>query len=377
MPVPVPDVAQVRAALRAIVTDHGTDALSNAQLMAGLTSDLLPDAPREAQILRAAAELQLVNAIRDHVAGGMDIGTATGLAASSFASRTMYSPEICRWVTDEIAAVLDTTAEPPGEAATSLPVPRVGMASAPSGPAQGTGPIRTEVLPSPPLVSDVVKGLRRRTRVSLIVAGSVLTAAAALTITANLGHGSKPGSPDRRPGHARHIPAPPRTQVVIYEPWSTSGLAPGIRPHATLPGHCFSVSATSDRDDAFRCISGNSLFDPCFSDPYPGAEPSQLACPYPGLDSVTIIQITASLPSPPAGWGGAPNPWLVRLTTGQQCYSTAGSASFQVGGLTNTFVCRSGISLFGQPHHNAIWTIYQRGTGQANLTPTTIAKAYE
>src|SRR6266851_2524154 len=103
---------QVREALRAIVAEHGQEALSNARLMQGLMGDLLPNAPREAQVLLSAAEQALAGTIHDHVAHGMDSGTAVRLAATSFAARTMFAPEVCRWVAGELATAVGIEVEP-------------------------------------------------------------------------------------------------------------------------------------------------------------------------------------------------------------------------------------------------------------------------
>ena len=64
---------EARAALSAIVTDpeHGVTALSSPRTMSNLLKDLLPDAPREKNLLVAAAEAGLADTLRDHVAQGM------------------------------------------------------------------------------------------------------------------------------------------------------------------------------------------------------------------------------------------------------------------------------------------------------------------
>jgi len=100
--------AEARAALNAIVTDpeHGVDALSNPRTMSNLLKDLLPDAPREKNLLLAAADAGLADSLREHVAQGMDSTTAIRLTASSFAARSPLTPAACSWVTGEIAAAL-------------------------------------------------------------------------------------------------------------------------------------------------------------------------------------------------------------------------------------------------------------------------------
>jgi Domain of unknown function (DUF4190) len=100
--------AEARAALNAIVTDpeHGVDALSNPRTMSNLLKDLLPDAPREKNLLLAAADAGLADSLREHVAQGMDSSTAIRLTSSSFAARSPLTPDACSWVTGEIAAAL-------------------------------------------------------------------------------------------------------------------------------------------------------------------------------------------------------------------------------------------------------------------------------
>src|SRR6266704_2230022 len=100
--------AEARAALNAIVTDpeHGVEALSSPRTMSNLLKDLLPDAPREKNLLVAAAEAGLADTLREHVSQGMDSSTAIRLTASSFSQRSPLTPDACSWVTSEIAMAL-------------------------------------------------------------------------------------------------------------------------------------------------------------------------------------------------------------------------------------------------------------------------------
>lgn len=100
--------AEARAALNAIVTDpeHGIAALSSPRTMSNLLKDLLPDAPREKNLLVAAAEAGLADTLREHVSQGMDSSTAISLTASSFSARTPLTSDACRWVTGELAVAL-------------------------------------------------------------------------------------------------------------------------------------------------------------------------------------------------------------------------------------------------------------------------------
>jgi hypothetical protein len=100
---PLEHAADTRMALREIVSEHGVAALSNPAIMSNLLRDLLPDAPQVTRLLVAAAEDRIAEVLAQHVAQGLDAAVAQRLAASSFASTTLFTPEICDWVVAEIA----------------------------------------------------------------------------------------------------------------------------------------------------------------------------------------------------------------------------------------------------------------------------------
>ena len=98
--------SETRAALRTIVAEYGPEALSRPTTMSNLLKDLLPDAPRVARMLVAAAEDHIADALRDYVSQGMDAATAARLTASLFAGATMFSPQACAWVVGEMAIAI-------------------------------------------------------------------------------------------------------------------------------------------------------------------------------------------------------------------------------------------------------------------------------
>ena len=129
--------AEARAALNAIVTDpeHGAAALSSPRTMSNLLKDLLPDAPREKNLLVAAAEAGLADKLRGHVAEGMDSSTAIRLTASTFSDSSPLTPDACSWVAGEIAVALGIST--PAE----IGVPGTASAGADQfGQVQSTGP---------------------------------------------------------------------------------------------------------------------------------------------------------------------------------------------------------------------------------------------
>ena len=105
---------EAQNALRAIAADprYGAEALSSAQMMTNLLKDMLPDAPREASVLVAAADAGVPAILQRHMAQGMDVGTASQLAAGTLADRTALTADACAWATGSLAAVLITPAVP-------------------------------------------------------------------------------------------------------------------------------------------------------------------------------------------------------------------------------------------------------------------------
>ena len=95
-------------ALRTIAADpqYGAEALASAQMMTNLLKDMLPDAPREANVLITAAGAGVPTALQGYLAQGMDVGTATQLAAGTLADRTALTADACTWATSSLAAAM-------------------------------------------------------------------------------------------------------------------------------------------------------------------------------------------------------------------------------------------------------------------------------
>lgn len=99
---------EARRALETIVRDphYGAAALSKPAVVSNLLKDLLPDHPREAGLLVAAAQADLAGTLRRYVDQGLDLRTATSLTVTSFADSTSHTAEACSWVAGELALVL-------------------------------------------------------------------------------------------------------------------------------------------------------------------------------------------------------------------------------------------------------------------------------
>lgn len=173
--------------------------------------------------------------------------------------------------------------------------------------------------------------------------------------------------------HASAAPrgaAPPLmpTQVRIVRLFDGLGrLNPGTRLLSFATGTCGSGSIADLRGDAWRCIAGNSLMDPCFVDPS-GRFPLLLCLPAPWASSAVLFRLTAPLPQQYANHGtpGGPFPWSLRLSTGDQCTLITG-ATTTLGSLRLNYGCTATTSVYGtvlrthQPWTVLLW----RGPGPA------------
>jgi FHA domain len=117
---PFEHAEQARLALRTIVAEYGPDMLSRPRALANLLADLLPDAPRIARILVAAAEDHVADDLREHTADGMDIETAARLVAATFTSATLIAADACTWAVAEFALAIGLIAEPESGADSSV-----------------------------------------------------------------------------------------------------------------------------------------------------------------------------------------------------------------------------------------------------------------
>jgi hypothetical protein len=156
--IPAEHAQDVREALRLIVSDpgHGSAALSNSQMMSNLLKDLLPDSPREKNLLVAAADADLAGMMSDHVRQGIDGPSAVRLAAATFGASTHFTDSACTWVATELAVALGLSTDP-ADAGTTLPEGEITTAEQPDdGLAAATRVASAPVVGTAPTDADAV-----------------------------------------------------------------------------------------------------------------------------------------------------------------------------------------------------------------------------
>jgi hypothetical protein len=175
--------------------------------------------------------------------------------------------------------------------------------------------------------------------------------------------------------------APRPTTKYLLAPFVGGRLSSGLHVSRTRRGFCWVGSlADSGRSDAWRCLSGNLIHDPCFSDKSkPG--PSFVVCPStPWSRAVVKIVLTRKLPLGQANPAGSPlrrAPWAIEVASGKKCLALTG-ATGQIAGRGVSYGCVGGGYLLGTPRRaKPTWTIfYAAGYKARRATRVTIAEAW-
>jgi len=216
--IPSEHARDVREALRSVAADPdlGPAILSDAAALSNLLKDLLPDAPREKNLLVAAAEAGLAAMMLDHIGQGIDAHSAVRLAAASFGTSTLYSDDVCQWVAGELAIALDF-APGLGDERTELPAegsrPTAPVAGTPAG-AERASPTASVPVPAAATAPDPVLAAAARdpapaaptapapapTAAAAPLARAELTAAHGFTTK----EGTEPGAAESGRAAARH-----------------------------------------------------------------------------------------------------------------------------------------------------------------------------
>lgn len=175
---------------------------------------------------------------------------------------------------------------------------------------------------------------RRRRRwtapaVALVLAGGAAGAVAAVLL---------------RTAHTGHLP--------VFT--AQGALSPQFHVATTANGHCFTASlAAAGEADAYRCIAGNAINDPCFA---ASADARTVACFLDPWHAVTLLRLTRPLPRHGPVQAGAP-PWAIETENGLHCTYFTG-ATAPMGGERINYGCTKGWFLIGSPdRRQPLWTI--------------------
>lgn len=162
------------------------------------------------------------------------------------------------------------------------------------------------------------------------------------------------------------------TKVVVLKPLTPSGtLSPGFHSTGTVSGKCWTRSLASTRSNAWRCMAGNEIQDPCF------VVRGRAACVSDARKrQVLMMKLTQLLPKE-AVEKIAAQPWIIELSNGGICNYATGASSV-TNGMRWNYACSSGGWALGNPNRSKpLWTIpYLKNDKARTPTNVSIVTAY-
>jgi hypothetical protein len=135
-----------------------------------------------------------------------------------------------------------------------------------------------------------------------------------------------------------------RTVVHKFAPWESNGtLDPAVTISAHRTGHCWTGSIAVDNSRAWRCVSGNAIYDPCFA-PVDQAHATEVVCDPLPWSGATLLRLSTALPLKSADRFPVSSPsekvWAFELSNGARC-SNATGAAIRIKGVAMIYLCTS------------------------------------
>lgn len=186
------------------------------------------------------------------------------------------------------------------------------------------------------------------------------------------------GAPGVWPGASSGQPTPAATQVRVIVPFSPGGLIGELRVTARATGACWTASlASANRPDAWRCMSGNSIHDPCFVG-FIRSDQVAACVPSPWSSEVVLLSLSAPLPTdvtrPPRLLDGPP--WALELASGERCTMLTG-ATWGVAGMRVNYGCPGDVWVVGDVDRSEpTWRAFVLRSGAAVMNLLEIRAAY-
>jgi hypothetical protein len=169
------------------------------------------------------------------------------------------------------------------------------------------------------------------------------------------------------------------TRIKMLTPWTPAGLSIGMAVTQQVNGTCFTRSlASPSRPDAWRCMAGNGIMDPCYQRIM--GDEKQLACPVLGPWPANVVQLTLTQPLPqedrkePAR--DSVLPWSLELANGQKCSAFTG-ATAPVAGMRINYGCPGGFTVVGDiDRSQPVWRVFFQGEKSIALEQVDVAVAW-
>ena len=156
----------------------------------------------------------------------------------------------------------------------------------------------------------------------------------------------------------------PATKLVHFRVFTPAGKVVGVRVTKTLHGSCFSGSIGLPRPDAWRCMAGNFILDPCLESPL-GPRMPLVCMTYTGEAAVRFV-LTKPLPKK---FENSPEKrffaWRLVLANGDVCERFTGTAAGVVQGHGLVYGCTSGGTTTAPNTSRPAWTVRYLAKGKS------------
>jgi hypothetical protein len=183
-------------------------------------------------------------------------------------------------------------------------------------------------------------------------------------------HRSSPNSTQAGPATPA---AGPATVVTTFTPYTAAGtLTVPVAAHAT--GHCWTASIVVPVANAYRCLVGNEIADPCFAPHHP-AHPATVACVSAPWSAARVVALSDPLPKTTSRVHAA-NPWAVQLANGARCVAATGTVQ-NVGSVLLNLLCPHGTAAGGLDTSGPVWRVKYGTAASGQLTDVAVTAAWK
>ncbi|HEY1428334.1 MAG TPA: hypothetical protein VGF18_02095 [Candidatus Tumulicola sp.] len=168
------------------------------------------------------------------------------------------------------------------------------------------------------------------------------------------------------------------TKVTMFSPWTPAGtIKANMRVVERVSGNCWTESLATSRGDAYRCMAGNSIYDPCFAQ---GAHPKTVACANdPFSNKIALFKLLKPLPFAPTPMTQSlqphNQPFGIILADGDKCVFVTGATDAVNGDRLNYACGRDGWIIGTPSHSNGVWTAQTVQWPKKHVTTVSIAEA--
>ncbi|WP_151758605.1 hypothetical protein [Dictyobacter vulcani] len=147
----------------------------------------------------------------------------------------------------------------------------------------------------------------------------------------------------------------------------------GVRSTPASSGDCWVTSLAVPRKDTWRCMVGNSIYDPCFSSP---EQKDYVLCDASPAADTNGLKVTLTDPLPAStATGGDDKPWVLHLANGAYCTFVTGATGL-VGDERINYGCTNKAFIPGFPKQGSVWTVQELFDGQKVPVTTTVLQAW-